>query len=148
MLTLTRYRRPESVLVLVYTISGNVLLLQRHRPFRFWQSVTGSLEADEDHRATACRELLEETGLTDEGELYFSGNQRIFEIDPRWRKRYAPTVTHNTEYEWRFRLSAPCAVRIDAGEHAGYCWAPIASAIEKVWSWTNREALQTLRVEL
>ncbi len=97
----SRYRRPESVLVLVYTPQAEVLLLERRRPFAFWQSVTGSLEHGETHAAAAPRELAEETGLGGEGQLSFSGRQRVFEIDPRWRHRYPPGVTHNTEYEYR-----------------------------------------------
>ncbi len=142
------YRRPESVLVLVYTVAGDVLLLRRRQPFQFWQSVTGSLEPGETPAAGAARELLEETGLSADGELYFSGNRRVFEIDPRWKHRYAPSVAHNTEFEWRYRLPAARAIRIDASEHAGYCWAPLASAVDTVWSWTNKEALQSLRSEL
>jgi len=141
-------RRPESVLVLVYTTGGETLLLKRREPFLFWQSVTGTLEPDEFHAAAAARELLEETGLADEGELYFSGNRRVFEIDPRWRHRYAPAVTHNTEYEYRYRLDSVQAVRIDDTEHGGYCWIPLNSAVDEVWSWTNKEALQALRTEL
>lgn len=140
-----RFRRPESVLVLVYTTAGDVLLLRRNEPFGFWQSVTGALENDEDHRFAARRELAEETGFCDEGELYFSGRTRVFEIDPRWRHRYAPGVDRNTEFEWHYRLDAARAVRIDSTEHAGYCWMPLTQAVRTVWSWTNKEALQNLR---
>lgn len=148
MFAATNHRRPESVLVLVYTTCGDALLLKRQQPFDFWQSVTGSLEYDEDHGCAARRELAEETGLIDEGELYFSGNKRVFEIDPRWRHRYAPNISHNTEYEWRYRLHETRAVRIDLREHAGYCWMPLTQAVDSVWSWTNREALQSLGTEL
>ena len=141
-------RRPESVLVVIYTDDGNVLLLRRHRPFDFWQSVTGSLGAGESDAEAAARELQEETGLTDEGELTFSGVQRTFVIDPRWRNRYAPGVTTNVEYEWRYRLPAPCDVTLDESEHSDFQWLPLAEAIETVWSWTNREALRELEAAL
>ncbi|MCW8948496.1 MAG: NUDIX domain-containing protein, partial [Sedimenticola sp.] len=39
-----RYKRPESVLVVIYTDQGEVLMLNRTRPKGFWQSVTGSLK--------------------------------------------------------------------------------------------------------
>jgi len=142
------YRRPESVLVVVYTVDGDVLLLKRCRPLAFWQSVTGSLDPGETHASAAPRELEEETGLAGEGELWFSGNERVFEIDPRWRHRYAPGVTHNTEYEWRCRLDGVRAIRLDETEHAGYCWAPLDRAIEQVWSWTNRAALEALKGDM
>lgn len=141
-------RRPESVLVVVYAADGNVLLLRRHRPFDFWQSVTGSLGQGESHADAAARELQEETGFTGEGELSFSGTQRVFVIDPRWRDRYAPGVTENVEYEWQYRLPAPRNVTLDATEHSEYRWLALAEAVDAVWSWTNREALQDLRASL
>ncbi|HEX2139691.1 MAG TPA: dihydroneopterin triphosphate diphosphatase [Woeseiaceae bacterium] len=138
-------RRPESVLVVVYAADRNVLLLRRHRPFDFWQSVTGSLAPGESHADAAARELQEETGLSGEGELSFSGNRRAFVIDPRWRNRYAPGITVNVEYEWRFRLPEPRDVTLHETEHSAFEWLGLPEAVEKVWSWTNREALRELQ---
>ena len=142
-----QYRRPLSVLVVVYTTGGEVLLLRRSRPFDFWQSVTGSLQEGESHAETAQRELLEETGL--QGcDLRFSGHERVFTIDPRWRHRYAPGVSENTEFEWRCALAARRPIALNEREHSENCWLPFEQAIEQVWSWTNRDALTTLRDEL
>jgi dATP pyrophosphohydrolase len=138
------YRRPLSVLVVVYTTGGEVLLLRRSRPFDFWQSVTGSLHAGESHADAAVRELLEETGLAD-CKLCFSGNERVFTIDSRWRHRYAPGVTENTEFEWRCTLAGTASISLNEREHSEYCWLPFDEAIERVWSWTNRDALTALR---
>jgi dATP pyrophosphohydrolase len=143
-----RGRRPESVLVVVYSDDGQVLLLRRVSPFDFWQSVTGSLDAGESHSAAASRELHEETGLTDEGRLVDSGTRRTFTIDPRWRQKYAPDITENVEYEWRYRLPRPVDITADPGEHSDWQWLPIDEAIELVWSWTNRDALKQLRDDL
>lgn len=140
----TEYRRPLSVLVIVYTAAREVLLLRRLRPFDFWQSVTGSLQPDESHAQAAVRELREETGLEARA-LRYSGNERVFTIDPRWRHRYAPGVTENREFEWRCRLDARETIRLNEREHSEYCWLPIEDAIERVWSWTNRDALVALR---
>lgn len=140
-------RRPVSVLVVVYVAGGDVLLLRRGRPFDFWQSVTGSLYDGETHADAAARELQEETGLTDEGQLSFDGISRTFVIDPRWRNRYAVGVTDNVEYEWRYRLPERRAIILDRTEHAESRWMPIDEAIDVVWSWTNREALIALRKE-
>lgn len=142
------FRRPESVLVVVYTDDGQALLLRRRQPFDFWQSVTGSLLARETHAQAAARELEEETGFTQEGELTFSGKHRVFMIDPRWRNRYPAGVTINTEYEWRYRMPGIRDVTLDEAEHSAYRWLPFAEAIEAVWSWTNREALRELEERL
>ncbi|MDH4106957.1 MAG: dihydroneopterin triphosphate diphosphatase [Gammaproteobacteria bacterium] len=142
------FRRPESVLVLIYTEQADVLLLERVQPFPFWQSVTGTLGPGELPAATAEREVFEETGLKVAGQMVDTGVSRVFEIDPRWRHRYAPGVVHNTEYEFRCRLPGVQAVSIDAREHSAYRWLDVDRAIEAVWSWTNREALERLREEL
>ncbi len=141
------YRRPESVLVLVYVDRSQVLLLRRIRPFAFWQSVTGSLRERETAAETARRELFEETGL-EEGELVDTDTRRVFTIDPRWRSRYAPGIAENTEHEFRFRLPEAAEVRLERSEHSAYRWVGIDTAVEAVWSWTNKAALERLRDEL
>jgi len=143
----TIFRRPESVLVLVYTDSCNVLLLKRSKPFEIWQSVTGSLHKGESHALAAKRELREETGLTDEGKLDFTGISRQFTIDPRWRKRFAPGVVENVEYEYRYRLPSRAAIRLSAKEHSKSEWLPTSEAATRVWSWTNQRAIEDLRLE-
>ena len=140
----SKYRRPESVLVAVYSDDAQALLLRRCKPFNFWQSVTGSLQEGESHAQAAVRELCEETGLTDEGSLQFTGVTRQFSIDPRWRKRFAPGIVENLEFEWQYRVAKPVDIRIDGDEHSDYRWMPIREAIDTVWSWTNRDALRSL----
>lgn len=138
------YRRPVSVLVVVHTDDGQVLLLRRSKPFGFWQSVTGSLDENESHADAAARELFEETGLTNEGTLTYSDVSRTFVIDPRWRNRFEPGVVENVEYEYRYSIPAKVEIVLDKAEHSEYCWLPVAKACEKVWSWTNKEALRLL----
>ena len=137
-------RRPESVLVLVYSLDAQVLLLKRRAPFEFWQSVTGSLGPQESHATAAARELCEETGFAEPSRLRYSGVARQFTIDPRWRDRYSPGVVENVEYEWHYVVDSPCDVRLSDDEHSAYRWLPVHDAIDTVWSWTNRDALRTL----
>ncbi len=125
-----------------------MLLLKRIIPFAFWQSITGSLDTHETPAEAAARELREETGLRDEGRLLDTGESRVFTIDPRWRHRFPPGVTENLEYEWRYRLDAPVDIVADPAEHSAWQWVPIDEAIDRVWSWTNREALEALRMEM
>ncbi len=49
------YKRPESVLVVIYAFSSRrVLMLQRRDDPGFWQSVTGSLDGDETRGRQRC----------------------------------------------------------------------------------------------
>ena len=57
------YKLPESVLVVIHTPALDVLLIRRADAPEHWQSVTGSKDwEEEDFRATAVREVMEETG--------------------------------------------------------------------------------------
>ncbi len=141
----TEFRRPESVLVVVCSDDGQALLLRRRKPFEFWQSVTGSLLPGETHAAAARRELLEETGLAAEGRLHYTGVSRQFVIDPRWRRRFAPGVVENVEFEWHYRLPEITDVAVQE-EHSACRWVPLAEAADAVWSWTNRDALWNLAI--
>ncbi len=145
---MTVIRRPVSVLVVVYADDAQVLLLRRRKPFEFWQSVTGSLAKNETHAQAAVRELQEETGFTDEGDLSYSNVSRHFEIDPRWRDRFEPGVVENEEFEWRYRLPAVREIEFEPEEHSEYRWQHVDDAIEAVWSWTNRDALKQLKADL
>jgi dATP pyrophosphohydrolase len=136
-------KRPESVLVVVHTPALDCLLLERIEPRGFWQSVTGSLRWAETPADCAARELQEETGLEPTG-LRDARVQRSFPILPAWRSRYAPGTDSNVEHCWYLEIPEVRAVRLEPTEHVAYLWLPVEGAIEKVASWTNREALEQL----
>jgi dihydroneopterin triphosphate diphosphatase len=144
MAAVAEFRRPESVLVVVHTRGLDCLLLERVEPRGFWQSVTGTLRWAETPAECAARELAEETGLPALG-LRDAQVQRRFPILPAWRSRYAPGVDSNVEHQWYLEVPEVRAVAIEPTEHVAYLWLPIDAAIEKVASWTNREALQRLK---
>jgi len=138
-----RFRRPESVLVVVHTSALECLLIERVSPAGFWQSVTGTLGWDETPAAAAVRELREETGL-DAGGLRDTGIARAFPILPAWRSRYAPDAAENLEHLFYLELPEPRPIVLDPAEHRSSAWLPVTAAIAKVASWTNREALERL----
>jgi len=136
------FKRPESVLIIVYTKDAQVLLLERVKPQGFWQSVTGSLLHGETAIAAAHRELKEETGL--QGELIETGLENTFPIIPAWRARYAPEVLENHETVFAYEMDAPCEIALNPVEHIASCWLSREQAAQKASSWTNRDAILAL----
>jgi len=139
-----RYRRPESVLVVIHTPELACLMLERISPAGFWQSVTGTLHRDESPAAAAAREVREETGLDPAG-LRASGVTNRFPILPEWRSRYAPDVAENVEHLWYLEVPEQIAVTPNPAEHCAYRWLALDAAIALATSWTNRQGLERLR---
>lgn len=138
-------KQPVSVLVVVHTPSLDVLLLERTGNGKLWQSVTGSREGNEALRDTALREVAEETGIAaPPGDLVDWQLANRFEIQPRWRARYAPGVTHNTEHVFSLCVPSPVPVRLAPDEHTAALWLSWQEAAGKVFSWTNRDAIRLL----
>lgn len=142
---MTAYKTPVSVLVLVHTADLQVLLLERADRPGFWQSVTGSQDRGESLADTARRELAEETGITvASGVLVDWKLQNQYEIYPHWRSRYAPGVTHNTEHVFGLTLPAMRDVVLAPREHLTWQWLPWREAADRVFSWSNAEAIRQL----
>jgi dATP pyrophosphohydrolase len=147
---LTRgYKIPVSVLVVIYSGDGQVLLLERADAADFWQSVTGSQDPGEALIDTAIREVREETGL-EAGQFELSAWQieTRYEIYARWRHRYAPGTTHNTEHVFGLRLPAPQPVTLAPREHVRYQWLPWADAAARCFSPSNAAAIRLLGTRL
>ena len=143
-MTSLKYKNNQSVLVVIYAKSTNrVLMLQRQDDSTFWQSVTGTLEANETPRATAIREVWEEVGLKIEesSTALFDCNESIeFEIFPHFRYKYAPNVTHCREH-W-FLLAMEQEFEPVLSEHLAYRWVSPEQAIQMTKSSNNAEAIR------
>lgn len=139
------FKRPESVLVVVYSQTGKALLLKRADHENFWQSVTGSMHWDEsDPAETAIRELKEETGLDAGNRLVNLELSHRYEIYPRWQHRYAPGVTQNTEHAFVLQVPDTLPIVLNTLEHSEFAWLPVNDALKRVTSWTNRRILEKL----
>jgi dATP pyrophosphohydrolase len=138
------FKRPVSVLVVVATPAGDVLLLERTRPRGFWQSVTGSLDEGETPERAARRELLEETGIDGTDHLESCAIRNHFPIIEAWRHRYAAEEQINREHVFRLVVNNLSPIRLNPKEHLGYKWLPRHEAAGLATSWTNRIAILAL----
>ena len=142
---MTAHKIPISVLVVVYTADGQVLLMERADAPGYWQSVTGSQDAGETLEQTAIREVREETGLDANAfELIPWGIENRFEIYARWRHRYAPGVTHNTEHVFGLRLPTQVPIKLAPPEHLQYVWLSPDEAAGRCFSPSNAAAIRLL----
>jgi dATP pyrophosphohydrolase len=139
-----RYKIPQSVLVVIHTPALEVLLIKRADAEDYWQSVTGAKdEPDEPFEAAAVREVAEETGIDARAPghvLRDWGLENLYEIYPRWRHRYAPGVTLNTEHLFGLQVPAGTPVTLSPREHTAYRWLPWREAAEACTSASNAEA--------
>ncbi len=135
---------PESVLVVIYTETHEVLLIERADHPGFWQSVTGSKDREEEGlRITCQREVFEETGIrADTSDFEDWQTQNRYEIYLHWRARYAQGTTHNLEHVFALKLKAPCLISLAPKEHLSHQWLPFQEAAEKCFSWTNVAAIK------
>jgi dATP pyrophosphohydrolase len=139
---------PESVLVVIHTPALEVLLIERADAPGYWQSVTGSKDAaDEPLVETCVREVAEETGIVigspavPRSALLDCGLENVYEIYPRWRHRYAPGVTHNTEHVFALEVPAGTPVVLAPREHTAWAWLPWREAADRCFSPSNAEAI-------
>lgn len=139
------FKTPISALVLIHTPDLQVLIMERADKAGFWQSVTGSLEHHETPREAAIREVHEETGLHALSfDLQDWHASNVYEIYPHWRHRYAPGVVENTEHLFGLELPKPLPIQLAPNEHVRYEWVDWREAAQRVFSWTNIDALKRL----
>ena len=99
---------------------------------------------------TAQREVFEETGIAIGSPEVPLANLRdwylsnVYEIYPMWRHRYAPGVTHNTEFVFGLRVPRDVPVRLSPREHVAHVWLPWREAADKCFSPSNAEAILQL----
>lgn len=143
----SQYKRPESILLVTCTKQGQTLILKRIGHHTFWQSVTGSIRwSGETPAETAVRELREETGIEVCVDEIRDWNRRFrFAIPAQVRHRYEPGVCMNVEHMFSVCLPKTFAISLQPEEHSDYLWLDLETAMDKVWSWSNREAMRLVQ---
>lgn len=140
-----QYKCPVSALVVIYTASLEVLLLERADHPGAWQSVTGSQDGSEAIWETAIREVFEETALDAQSYLFRDWQiNNVYEIYALWRHRYAPGTLYNTEHVFGLELPDRLPVQLSPREHINYKWVSWQEAAELVFSPSNRAAILQL----
>ncbi|MGQ8366774.1 dihydroneopterin triphosphate diphosphatase [Glaciecola sp. 1036] len=135
-------KRPESVLVVIYSLQGRVLMLQRQDDPEFWQSVTGTLEPGELPIQTAYREVAEETGIAlsmESGLIQDCDQVNRYAIRELWLNRYPKGTKFNTEHVFCLCIDQTNQLRLT--EHLSFQWLAKAEAIALAWSKTNADAI-------
>ena len=142
------YKIPESVLVVIHTPALEVLLIERADAPGFWQRVTGSKDSVAETLVDPCvREVGEETGIAvGSAQVPLAALRdcelvNVYEIYPRWRARYAPGVTHNTEHVFALEVPAGTPVALAPREHTASRWLPWREAADACFSPSNAEAI-------
>jgi dihydroneopterin triphosphate diphosphatase len=140
------HKIPRSVLVVIHTAALEVLLIERADHAGFWQSVTGSVDREDERLdETARREVLEETGIDAfQHRLTDWQYTNEYEIYPQWRWRYAPGVTRNTEHVFGLELPERVAVTLAPREHTAFVWLPWREAAARCFSPSNGAAILRL----
>jgi dATP pyrophosphohydrolase len=146
-MTAKPYKIPQSVLVIIYTKSGLVLLIRR-TDVGTWQSVTGSKDhLHESWETTAVREVAEETGINARASgclLQDWKLENVYEIYPAWRWRYSPDVSHNTERVFGLKVPEKTPITLSPAEHTEWQWLPWQEAADHCFSPSNAEAILML----
>lgn len=133
------------MLVVIHDPLLNILLLERAAHPGYWQSVTGSQEDAESLRATAAREVAEETGIPCQPDDLLDWHlTNRFEIFAEWRDRYPAGVTHNVEHVFSLCVPAGTAASPAPDEHRAVRWLSWREAAAACFSWTNRDAILML----
>ena len=111
-------------------------------------TVTGSKDTPQESLVETCvREVAEETGIAIGTALVPASALRdcelvnVYEIYPRWRHRYAPGTTHNTEHVFALEVPAGTAVTLAPREHLAHAWLPWREAADRCFSPSNAEAI-------
>ena len=139
-----KYKNPNSILLIIFTKNFKVLLLRKNSTKELWQSVTGSMELDENPYETALRELKEETGINKQrSDLIFDNKSHKFMIYSEWIDRYKESTYSNKEYIFSLKLNDEVSVKLSR-EHSNYKWVDLNEAIHMVFSWTNKAALKAI----
>ncbi len=131
--------RIAQVEVIVFKVIDNrpVFLLLKRQPNRggFWQPVTGGVEAGENLKEAALREMLEETSIKDYIKVYEALHYFEFEANGGfgWMKEYVFGVQISADVE-----------AVISDEHSEMKWCSLDEALELLKYESNKVGFRKL----
>ena len=136
-------RRPEEVFVLVRRGEEYLVLHRAPAKGAYWHFVAGGLEAGENWREAAVRELHEETGLV--AQPVEVGREYAYSVDedPAYREILPPGTEVILVRPFLADAPAGWEPRLDH-EHDGYRWCSREQALELLHWPEPREVLRSL----
>ena len=135
---------PGHITASCFIVHGQTLLLHHHKQLNRWLQMGGHVEGDEDPRAAALREGVEESGLTDL-ELI----DGIFDVDVHLIPAAKGEPEHR-HFDVRYvaRTSTPSALAIDREESNELAWVSLARAEELMGGPESLRVIQKIRSRL
>lgn len=136
-----------SIFIVRPTSLGGHEYLMLHRVLKrlsFWQPVTGGVESGETLDQTAQRELTEETGFSPD-DLRSFGFSYTFPPDEFFKEVYETPPDEITVHVFVAWAPTGAEPKIDPIEHDACRWCSLDEALELLYWWDDREAIE--RVE-
>jgi dATP pyrophosphohydrolase len=125
------FKQPVSVLVVIHTPQLDVLLMERAKATPCGNRSPAAGKATKASPTPPCAKSPRKPASRCPPTRSRLAPRNRFVIMQRWRGRYAPGVTHNTEHVFSLCVPAIAPVRLAPDEHTA-AWLPWREAAEMV----------------
>lgn len=144
-------RKAMQVHIYIYRYRNGVYeygIFQRSEDRRWWQGITGGVESGESLEEAARREILEESGISDELPLYRLDNISClpgYLFDTKTREAWGEDVVVIPMYF--FAMPYDGEIKL-SHEHTGFQWIPFKQAHDLIYFHDQKVGLWELKERL